>query len=535
MKIFIIIFASLFCGYSLKCEEDDSTKTDKILYYAQKFKYILDRVNENYVDSADWGDISEEAYAAMLKKLDPHSVYVKAKELKKQEERNKGSAEGVGLNIVLINDTAVVISVVPDSPADSAQIKTGSKILFVNGHNMIGKSKNDIIDEINGQIGSTVSIIIKSGYSSNLKEYLLKREKIPITSVNAAFMIPNTKIGYISQNRFSSISDSEFVSAAAKLKDMGMEALIYDLRNNQGGVLAQTANIAGQFLNENDTITYTKARNEAYKMEYIADGEGELKFMPIVIAVNGVSASGSEVIAGAIQDLDRGLVVGERTFGKGLVQRSWKLKDNSGFRITVARYYTPSGRSIQKPYTEGKYDEETLAEYDLYEDKFLGQKIKEIIKKYGANTKLPIYYSKKGRPVIGGGGIAPDYVAKEDTTTLLTRVLKKRGYILEYVFLYIYGDGANLKQEYDNFEEFQREFSISDVFLLGLKDFSTDKKIWNDEMFAQDKEYLRAYLKAVIAYLTWGTEAYEYVMLSTDKVVEKAIETCEEAKRMVNE
>ncbi len=516
---------------------EDNNKTDEaILFQAQKFTSILKTLYENHVDSIDVEKVSEAAFQAMLQEIDNYGKYLSADERKKVKNRDEGKSVGIGLKLLPVRDTLTAYYVYPESPSDSAGLEAGDKILFIDGENAVSTDAGKAQDLIEGEEGSEVTIIAKRGNSSNLKEYKIGRNKFSVSSVSASFIISGTDIGYISYGRFTKVSDEEFIEEAKILKDKGMKKMILDLRSNPGGYLRQITNIADQFLYDGDTVTYTQARNENFKFEYETTEEGFLKDMPLIIMIDDKSASAAEAVAGCIQDLDRGLILGQPSYGKGSAQKVWELKDGSAFQFTIARYHTPSGRCIQKI----RVDEENTPELDprasLSMDEESLQDMKEIIRKTGGNKRLPVYYTEKGRPVVGGGGIIPDHNVKQDTTTLLTKVYARKHMFSEFAFIYLENERLEIVENYgDDFTSFVRKFSINDSILTDFKKYSVGNKIWNEQMFQTDLETIKTRIKAEIANAVWGKDAARAVLLTTDKPTLKAIELIPEAVEMASE
>ncbi|MDQ1265644.1 MAG: hypothetical protein QG635_795 [Bacteroidota bacterium] len=531
-RLFYILFSLLLIIPLTGFQSEQSEIEQKIMFHAQKFKYLLETAYKNYIDTVDIDKISDAAYKAMLNELDPFSVYNPPEKQKQVDNRSKGSSEGIGIEIAVLNDTAYIYSVIEGSPADSAGIKTGDKALFIDGSNIAGMSKNEIMNKIAGQSGTALSLIVRRGNTSSLQEYRIMRQKVEIKSLDAAFVIPETNIAYIKYNRFSEISHKEFDEVKKKLKKEGAKSVILDFRGNPGGYLEEIVKIADEFIPEGYKITYTKARNKEFLVDYNSTPGGGFESAPVVLLLDNQSSSGSEMIAGALQDIDRGLVVGEPSFGKGVAQSQWKLADGSGFRLTVASYYTPSGRCIQKLQTNEKplFDPSFYLNLNSSTQKM----VEDMLAKNGNMTQLPIYKSSKGRNLIGGGGIFPDYFVKNDTLTLLTKVLEQKGFILEYIYDYLSSARGQIERKYKaDFLKFSSNFDVNDEMLESLRRLSYQKNTWNDAMYIQDKEYIRALIKAGIANALWGSSGYYSVMLINDKQVQKAIEVMHEAGEML--
>ncbi|MBM2815728.1 MAG: Periplasmic protease [Ignavibacteria bacterium] len=531
LRILIITtFLLLISEVKLINAQEHSETDKKILFQTQKFKNILETASINSLDSFDIEKVCDAAYNSLLREIDPFGSYNPPEKQKNVDDRSRGATEGIGIDFVPLSDTATVISVFIGSPADSAGILTGDKILYVNGENAVGKTKPELAAKISGEKGTSVTLVIKRGWTSTLQEFIIKRLDVALPSFDASFLIAGTKIGYIKCTRFSDVSHPEFVKLKDKLK--GAKQLIIDVRGNPGGSLEEVVKIADEFIPEGCKLTYTSSRNPIYVHEYKSSAGGIFERFPVIIIIDALSSSGSEALAGAVQDLDRGIVVGEQSYGKGLAQSQWKMTDGSGFRLTVAQYYTPSGRCIQKPY----HGEKPVLDPSLLLNTSAGmQKIlEEIYQKTGGKTQLPIFHTSLGKPVIGGGGIYPDYFEKKDTTTLLTRVLYQKGIFMELAFNFLYVNRKEISEEYENdFAAFSEKFRIDDSMLVNLKKLSFSKNIWNDEMFVQDKEIIRIEIKASIAFALWGNNGFEYCMMPLDKPIMRSIELMPEAEKMM--
>ena len=370
----------------------------------RKLNLILQEVERNYVDTIDMDGMTDAAVVAALAKLDPHSVYLPPVELEESETELAGNFEGIGITFNVPNDTAVVISPVQGGPSEKAGLLQGDRIIFVDDKNIAGVKmpQDSMIRLMKGPKGSKVKITVNR--DGTLIPFDIIRDKIPVHCVDAAFMIDETT-GYIKLSKFTRTTYKEFSEASKKLMDMGMKRLIFDLRDNTGGYFDQSWKLANEFLEKDDQVVYMEGRHR--KREYFdADGRGSMKDIEISVLIDEGTASSSEIFSGAIQDNDRGIIVGRRSFGKGLVQEPINFTDGSGIRLTVSRFYTPSGRCIQKPY-DGDY------QYDIYERYTNGEMTSADSMKVDTTA---VYYTVKGRKVYGGGGIIPDVFVPIDTT-----------------------------------------------------------------------------------------------------------------------
>ena len=370
----------------------------------RKLNLILQQVQENYVDTVDVKALTDAAVTAALGKLDPHSVYLPPVELEASETELSGNFEGIGIQFNVPNDTAIVLSVIPGGPSEKAGLKQGDRIIRVDSRDIAGQKtpQDSMVRLMKGPAGTKVTVTVDR--AGEKIPFDITRDKIPVHCVDAAFMLDSTT-GYIRLTKFTRTTYSEFISAAIKLKAQGMTHLIFDLRENTGGYLDQAYLLCNEFLEKGDKVVYMEGLHRS-RSDLDADGRGSLKDIQLSVLIDEVSASSSEIFAGAMQDNDRGVIVGRRSFGKGLVQEPINFTDGSGVRLTVARFYTPSGRCIQKPYSDHYA-------YDIYERYTRGELTSADSIKVNTDE---VYYTKSGRRVYGGGGIVPDVFVPMDTT-----------------------------------------------------------------------------------------------------------------------
>ncbi len=525
---------------------------DNVYDQFEKYRKVFGITAKNYVDEVDTQKLTESAIRGMLNELDPHSVYITAEEMKDVQEDFQGSFEGIGVQFDMINDTIVIISPIAGGPSEGVGILAGDKIIKIDGENAVAIDRNDVPKKLKGPKGTIVNIDIKRGNSSKLLSFNITRDKIPLYSVDASFMFDGSDIGFIKVNRFAANTMDELNSALTKLSSQGMKKLILDLRGNPGGFLQQAFYMASEFLKKGDTIVYTKGRRPEFDEYLISSKEGNFGKIPLIVLVNSGSASASEIVSGAIQDLDRGLIVGTTSFGKGLVQRQYEVGDGSAFRLTISRYYTPSGRSIQRPYKDKANYRKLVGRLELEEGANIEhalEKVKSEIKKENdaelAKDKksknlvdldsIPMYKTKKGRTVLGGGGITPDYIIKTDTLTDLSVELRMNRIFYEFVNNNL-DNGTKIKSQYNNnFKEFKKDFVISDKMIDDFKKLAISKNIkWDDKNYDIDKEFIIGEIKGTIASIIWGTAArYEIFFSSMDKQVIKALQLFPEAEKIV--
>lgn len=504
---------------------------DNVYEQVRKFSDVLNMAARNYVEEIDSQKLTEAAIKGMLNELDPHSVYIPAKEMEKVEEDFKGSFEGIGVEFDIVNDTITIVSPIVGGPSEALGILAGDKIVRIDDSTAIGLTRDRVPKKLRGQKGTVVKVHIRRTGEKDLLVFDIVRDKIPINSVDAYFMIDGTDVGYVTANRFSATTYDEIMNATQELRQRGMKKLLLDLRNNPGGYLDQAFRIADEFIPVGKKIVYTKGRRPEFDEEFRSEGGGTLENIPLVVLINGGSASASEIVSGAVQDLDRGIVVGETSFGKGLVQRQYPLGDGSAFRLTISRYYTPSGRLIQRP-----YDDKT--KYYMGEGRVEGEEGENLTHDAEArdtSTKnRPVYKTAGGRTVYGGGGIMPDYIVKGDTIGMLARKLRAKNLFWSVADEIMRSRGKDLRATYGNdMPKFLRSFSIGDADIDRLKALAKDKEIaWDDKDYAHDDDFVRTVVKAYIGRAIFNNNGYTAVMLGIDNQAQKALTLFTEATKI---
>ena len=481
-------------------------------------------INNLYVDSVDESKLVEDAIKGMLKELDPHSSYATPKEVKSMNEPLQGNFEGIGVQFNMIEDTLIVIQPVTNGPSEKVGIVAGDRIVMVNDTAIAGvkMSKEDIMKRLRGPKGTKVKLgVIRRGISG-LLTFVVKRDKIPVKTIDAVYMI-RPQVGYIRIGSFGATTYEEFMTGVKALKQQGMRDLILDLQDNGGGYLQSAVMIANEFLNKNDLIVYTQARKKNQRMDYRAEGSGSLLSGKVVVLINEFSASAAEIVTGAIQDQDRGLVVGRRSFGKGLVQRPIDLPDGSMIRLTVAHYYTPSGRCIQKPYKKGD-----LKDYEMdLENRLKHGELTNPDSIHFADS-LKFQTLRKGKTVYGGGGIMPDFFVPLDTLkyTRFHRTLSAKNIIINQNLRYIDNNRKKLRSLYPAFDRYDREYvvpqSLVDTILADAEKQKVKPK--DDEELQRTLTYLRMQLKALVARDLWDMTEYFQVINQTNEIVSKGLE-----------
>jgi carboxyl-terminal processing protease len=432
-----------------------SSPAQRTIYGEAKLKFddVLELIDRSYVDTVNQDKLVEDAVIAMTKDLDPHSEYMTAKEFKEMNEPLKGNFDGIGVQFNIMKDTIVVQATISGGPSEKLGIMAGDKIIKIEDTLIAGKkiTNNDVIKRLRGPKGTKVRISIMRRGEKKLIDYTIVRDKIPIFSVDASYML-TPEIGYIKVNRFAQTTMQEFNDGLKKLQAAGMKHFVLDLRQNSGGYLNTANDLANEFLQNSNLIVYTEGVS-SQKKEFRADGRGKLTKGRLVVLIDEGSASASEIVSGAIQDWDRGLIIGRRSFGKGLVQNPFTLRDGSVLKLTTARYYTPSGRCIQRPYDEGKDD--------YYQDRARRQKSGEYFSKDSIHLEDTVkYYTANKRVVYGGGGVIPDIFIPVDTSEnsdYLTDLFSK-GVFNQFAFSYLEKDRKGFAAKYPNLDTYISKF-----------------------------------------------------------------------------
>ena len=511
----VVMICGMFFGFKLNQQtgsRESFFKKDKLTALQEALNLIQDR----YVDSVKMDSLQNDALNDVMNHLDPHSVFIPASQLSEMNEDLVGNFEGIGIEFNIFEDTVHVLYVVPDGPSDKAGLHIGDKILKVNDSSIISKTlpSADIRKMIRGESGTKVKLTVLRGNTTQY--YNVVRGTIPLPSLDAAYMMDGGT-GYIKLNKFSETTYQEFMRALEDLKKKGLQKLVLDLRGNGGGFITQATNIADEFLDGDKLIVYTEGTN-IKRQEYRASKEGMFEKGKLVVLVDELTASASEILAGALQDWDRATIIGRRTFGKGLVQEQYGLNDGSAIRLTVARYFTPSGRSIQRPYNKGKkvYMEEL---YDRYENG-------ELLTADSIHfSKEKSYKTNSGKTVYGGGGIMPDVFVPIDTS-LFTRSVTRlyldgrfNNFVYKYYIHHLpqfnqYKTPSDLASNYQNTSD-----AWEQLVTYAAKDSINLAKIP-----LTDKENIQHRIKAYLARLRWRTQGFYEVYNLYDPVVQKAKE-----------
>ncbi|UKJ07259.1 S41 family peptidase [Solitalea lacus] len=485
-----------------------------------KMGRILQVIQDRYVDSIDIEKLEEESINGIMSKLDPHSQYVPPDEYRALSESLEGNFDGIGIEFYMLKDTLLVVNVVSDGPAYNAGLVAGDKIITVNNKSIVGLKNSELIKQLRGPSGTVVNLGVKkvSAHGESLTDVKIVRGKVPFNSIETSYML-NAETGYIKIIRFAATTHKEFLKSMNKLKQHGLKSLVLDLRGNGGGYLRAAIAIADEFLPNGQLIVYTQGRKQG-KEQYFATGSGEFEKGNLIVLIDENSASASEIVAGALQDTERATIIGRRSFGKGLVQDQVAFSDGSALRLTVARYYTPLGRCIQKPYAEG---------INVYKNE-VGERLKHG-ELYSADSNkiaflnAPKFVTRSGKTVYGGGGIMPDEFIPIDTSSssALYSYISYKGLIVDYTYDYI--ERNNLTQNsYSSLTDFVNSFEMSDNELKLLLKMVKDQKInVNEPDVKKSKALIKNQVKAIIARRFWNDEGFYRVLNTRDQIVLKSV------------
>ncbi|KPQ15377.1 MAG: carboxyl-terminal processing protease [Algoriphagus marincola HL-49] len=520
----LAISAGIWIGATFAEPENNQNDLRAALY---KMQEIMTYINRDYVDSVNTNDLVEYGITKMLENLDPHSSYIPASDATLAQSQLDGEFDGIGVEFGIIRDTIYVVAPLTGGPSEALGIQSGDQIINVDGETVAGTgiTNRDVFDLLRGPKGSKVVVDIKRKNQPELITYEITRDKIPQYSINASYMV-NDEIGYVKITRFAATTYDEFQESITDLKNQGMKKLIIDLQGNPGGYMGAAINIADEILGDRALIVSQEGKVEQYSQKAYAFRPGSFEDGSVIVLVNEGSASASEILAGAIQDNDRGLIVGRRSFGKGLVQMPIDLSDGAELRLTIARYFTPSGRSIQKPYGP---------DYEAYERDWMerfehGEFFSADSIKFNDSLK---YETTKGRIVYGGGGIMPDYFVPLDTTyssAYVSRLFNSdssREFILDYT--------SKNKDKFSDMslEEYYRNYEVSDSMLQGLVAVGEKNKVkFDSKDFNQSKDYLKVLVKAHLGRQLFDDDAFYMVINDINEVYQQAIKLFDEAERI---
>ncbi len=514
--LFAIVMAlGMIIGYQLRAK---TTGGDSFLHTENTtaVQEAIDLIRNKYVDKVDMDSLAGPAINGLLDKLDPHSIYIPADELQGVNEDLQGNFQGIGVEFQIIRDTVNVMNVIPDGPSFKAGVQIGDKIIAVNDSiNLTGKTvTNDVVrNMLRGRGGSKVLVSVLRG--SNIQKIKITRGIIPLNSLDAAYMLDSTT-GYIKLNKFAETTYQEFMAAMEKLQKHNMKKLVLDLRDNGGGIMQQAVYIADEFLNDDKLIVYTQGVHSP-RQDYRCSKDGVFETGKLVVLVDETTASASEILAGALQDWDRATIIGRRTFGKGLVQQQFNLSDGSALRLTIARYYTPLGRNIQKPYDKGReqYEEELM---NRYHD---GELVTRDTSKHSGKA----YKTPGGHLVYGGGGITPDIFVPFDTSSQPKTVIElfARGTVRDFVYNYYIANRDRL-QQYKTPKQLHSNFHMGNNEWNALKSFAVRDSINVADLNDSSKDFVLRQMENLLGRQMWRSEGYFELSNADDPMIKKAMQ-----------
>lgn len=524
------ICVGIFLGANMAGNSPRGASSD-FVQNLEKFRQVLTYIENDYVDEVNSDKLVEAAIQSMLKDLDPHTSYIPPKNLELIQSRLDGNYEGIGVEFNIFKDTIHVVSPISGGPSEKLGVRAGDKIIYVDGENVasVSMTNQKVIEMLRGPGGSEVTISVLRKGENELIDFAIERDVIPQHSVDVSYMVTED-IGYIKVARFANSTFLEFKEALLQLKDQGMKDLVIDLTGNPGGYLSRAVQIADELIGGKQMIVYTAGKEKSYTEEHYSGEEGDFETGSLVIMVDEGSASASEIVSGAIQDHDRGIIVGRRTFGKGLVQLPLDLNDGSELRLTISRYYTPSGRSIQKIYENGKLEDYFRESYDrsLSGELFSSDSIK-------VNDSLT-YKTDKGRTVYGGGGITPDYFVPLDTTQnsrYLNRLFSTNT-MQEFTLKYAQENENQLNEM--GLENFRNSFEVNEAMLKELIALAQGNELaFNESDFMKSKKLIGKLTKAYIARAIWDNEGFYPIYNEQDEIFQKAIELVGAAEALMDE
>lgn len=546
-KLYTFGTALLVVGMLLGLQIGSAVSGDTTFQALQKLQNAFQIISQTYVDPVDSAELAEGAIEGMLKDLDPHSVYISAERMRAVNEDFNASFEGIGIAYELISgpegrDTLAVLNVISGGPSDQVGLLSGDRIVAIDDSSAIGFENEDVQKALKGPRGTQVKVAVRRPGLPTPLTFTITRDRIPLNTVEAAYMI-DERTGYIKLDRFARTTYAEVNEALRTLKARGMERLIFDLRGNAGGFMDMAIRVSDEFLKEGQTIVSARSRHVEFNQDSRAEPGGQFEDRPVIVLVDEHSASASEIVAGALQDHDRALIVGRRTFGKGLVQKQYTLNDGSAIRVTISRYYTPSGRLIQTAYEEGHKEDYYAAKQKLVrQDASLS--VKDILASVPDSLK---YKTDGGRIVIGGGGILPDYFVYPDSLSPFVQAVLAQGADRSFAREWLDQHGADFHARYDGqFERFRRAFDVDAAMMqaflahvgqrgVKLVDGPSDpeKSVFSRAAFEADRALLATVIKGRIAARAFGSEAWYPVYHQSDRMLQEAMKLWQPATDLV--
>ena len=520
IKNILLLLLFLLIGFVLGSKFNEIFSAEGVSEGSDKFNEVLNLTKTHYYKDVNTDELVEGAISGMLENLDPHSVYIPPVEQEAIAEQFQGNFDGIGVEFQILDDTITVVSPIVGGPSEAVGIFAGDRIVEIENKSCIGFTNKQVLKNLRGDRGTKVKLRIFRPFGSKLIDFTIIRDQIPLFTVEASILVGDS-IGYISLSKFTDTSTLEVKEALGKLTKYGMQKIILDLRNNPGGYLKQAYQIADLFIDSTKMIVYTKEKNDSKGDEYKAEKDYHYEKMPLVVLINKGSASASEIVSGAVQDWDRGIIVGETSFGKGLVQRPFTLPDNSAVRLTIAKYFTPLGRAIQRSY-KNKDD------YYVEVDKRVEEEGENFNHNAEQDSAKQIFYTKSGKKVLGGGGITPDYIVKNNELTDYTIELRSNNSLYQFIRKYLDTNdykGKFFAKYHNDFDKFKKEFTITeDVLKLFISYTKRNNIKFNKKEFNKDKKYIKQRLKAHIAREFWKNNGWYAILLEEDQQFMKAKE-----------
>lgn len=523
MKKVLILSLLLGMVFVLSKQGIAQNRQNQVREQSVKYQRLMALIDAFYVDTVNLERLTEDAIVKVLAELDPHSVYISKEEVEEMNEPLEGGFFGIGIQFSILRDTLMVVSVVPGGPSEKVGLLAGDRIIAVDGRDIAGKkiSNKEVRSYLKGEKGTSVQVKVLRG--KEILDFKIIRDKVPIYSIDASYMLDKTT-GYIKISRFAATTIDEFETALKKLQAEGMKDLILDLQGNGGGYMGAAIGISDHLLDKDKMVVYTDGLSSGRREEYATAG-GLFKEGRVVVLIDGNSASASEIVSGAVQDWDRGVIVGRRSFGKGLVQHQYPLTDGSLVRLTISHYYTPSGRCIQKPYSSG--EEAYRAElYNRYQSgELLSADSIEV------NDSLKYYTKLKHRTVYGGGGIIPDVFVPLDTTVnyLYYNRLMAKNVVGEYVTNYVDKNRGALRKKYSDFDVFNKSFNVTDKMIEEIVEAGEKVGIFQDKKwFPAQLPALKSQVKALIVWDIWGMDKMFQVMNGENELLKWGLEVLQD-------
>jgi len=546
-KIFTIGTVLLLAGVLLGLQIGSLVSGDDTRDALKKLEKAFIIINERYVEEVDSAELAESALRGMLSELDPHSVYITPERMLRVKEDFSGGFEGIGISFEFIKgtqdqDTVTVLSVIPGGPSQDVGLMSGDRIIAVDGQDAVGFKTEDVQRTLKGPRGTKVDVtIVRPGYGE-LIEFTITRDRIPLWSIDAAYMV-DEQTGYIKVNRFAGTTYRDFLEALKGLQAKGMKRLMLDLRNNAGGYMEMAIKMSDEFLGDEAEIVSQRGRMRGTNRAFKAKPHGNFEQGALIVLVDGNSASASEIVAGALQDHDRALIVGRQTFGKGLVQQQYDLPDGSAVRVTISHFYTPSGRLIQTPYYSGDREDYYRLKREL-RDQMAMLSVQEILDQVPDSLK---YTTDAGRTVIGGGGILPDFIVERDSASVFLQTVFAKNLDNIFVRSWIDRDGEALRAQWDDRREaFTRDFDIDEEAFEAFLAFAGehgvrivdealpegDETVFTRAEIENDRAYLESRIKARLAVRLFDLKAWFPIMHKVDRTFNTAMGLWNEAEKL---